>query len=210
MVVFNESIPSPRLISFIGGHSGEWLITSQTALRGDPIENVSRVAVFSGVPGSAPGARWLFQGVATHDRYTSRSEKTALLALQAPIGRPQATRAGLTMLRKNARWWGLAQDERRAILEEQSHHIAIGLRYLPKIARSLLHCRDFITAAPFDFLGFLDFEPDDESAYDEMLGLLRATPEWTFMEREIDIRMTRDEPIASDVREPRQGLARTP
>ena len=35
----------------------------------------------------------------------------------------------LIPIRKNEAWWALAQDERRAIFEERSHHIAIGLEY---------------------------------------------------------------------------------
>lgn len=66
------------------------------------------------------------------------------------------------------------------------------MRYLPAVARRLLHCRDFATQEPFDFLGFLDFAPESEAAFDEMLGQLRATPEWTFIDRDIDIRLSRD------------------
>jgi hypothetical protein len=192
MTVLDPGPVNPRLTSFLGGNAGEWRVTSQTTLRGEPIDAVTRVAMVSGSPASTTEAAWVFQGAATHDRYTTRPEKTALVAVQAPIGRPQATRAVFTLLRKNAEWWGLTQDERRAILEEQSHHIAIGLRYLPAIARRLMHCRDFAANSPFDFLGFLDFAPEDEPAYDEMVALLRATPEWAFYDREIDIRLTRD------------------
>jgi len=46
----------------------------------------------------------------------------------------------------------LTQDERRAVFEEQSHHTAIGLKYLPATARRLHHCRDLGTEEPFDFL----------------------------------------------------------
>ncbi|MDZ4852461.1 MAG: hypothetical protein SGI77_24495 [Pirellulaceae bacterium] len=44
----------------------------------------------------------------------------------------------------------MTQDERRAIFEERSHHISIGLKYLPAIARRLHHCRDFSEPEPFD------------------------------------------------------------
>jgi enoyl-[acyl-carrier-protein] reductase (NADH) len=43
---------------------------------------------------------------------------------------------------KSEAWWALAQDRRRAILEEQSRHIAIGMEYLPAIARRLHHGRE--------------------------------------------------------------------
>lgn len=192
MTPADANIANPRITSFLGGTEGEWTVTSHTVLRGDPIERVARVAVVSGTPPAQGSANWLLRGTATHDRYTTRPEKTELVARQAPIGRPEATRSALILLRKNAEWWGLTQDERRAILEEQSHHIAIGMRYLPAIARRLLHCRDFATQEPFDFLGFLDFAPESGPAFDEMLEQLRATPEWSFIDRDIDIRLSKD------------------
>lgn len=182
---------NPRATTFVGGKTGQWSVTSQRTLLGEPIAAVSRVAMMSGSGPVVPGdAAWVLRGVATNDRYTTRSEKMELGERQAPIGRPEATSAALILLRKNTDWWAMTQDERRSILEEQSHHIAIGLRYLPAVARRLLHCRDLGTAEPFDFLGFLDYAPTDETAFDEMLGQLRSTREWSFMEREIDIRLS--------------------
>ncbi|WP_426232048.1 hypothetical protein [Pararhizobium sp. DWP3-4] len=182
-----------RTTTFVGGDTGEWSVTSHCTLRGSPIALVSRLAMISGNrPVISTDAAWVLRGVATNERYTTRSEKLELVEKQAPIGRAEATNAALILLRKNANWWALAQDERRSILEEQSHHIAIGLRYLPAVARRLLHCRDMGTEAPFDFLGFLDYAPTDEAAFEEMLGQLRSTIEWSFMDREIDLRLTRD------------------
>ncbi len=136
-------------------------------------------------------AAWSFFGVASNDRYTNRAERSELTRKQAPIGRAEATSAALILLRKRPEWWALTQDERRKILEDDSHHIAIGVRYLPAVARRLLHCRDLEGDAPFDFIGFLDFAPENEAAFEDMLGQLRATKEWSFMDREIDIRLTR-------------------
>jgi hypothetical protein len=181
-----------RAFTFVGGDAGEWSVASQRTLLGAPIASVARVAMVPGNhPGPASSAAWILRGVATNDRYTTGPEKAELIKRQAPIGRAEATRAALILMRKNADWWALAQDERRAILEEQSHHIAIGLRYLPAIARRLLHCRDLGTNEPFDFLGFLDYAPSDAAAFEDMLGQLRATREWSFMEREIDIRLVK-------------------
>jgi hypothetical protein len=186
-----DSDANPRMTRFVGGNVGEWRVTSQSVLTGPAIGEVARVAMIVDSTTPAPDGDWQLRGIATNDRYTTRAEKQALVSHQAPIGRPEATRAALILLRKNADWWALTQDERRDILEERSHHIAIGLRYLPAIARKLLHCRDLGTAEPFDFLGFLDFAPDDEAAFDHMLVELRATEEWTYMDREIDIRLSR-------------------
>lgn len=185
-------VTNPRATTFIGGNEGEWAVVSQRTLLRRPIAAVSRVAMVSGNGPAAPDAAWILRGVATNDRYTTRDEKTSLLERQAPIGRPEAKRAALILLKKTPEWWAMTQDERRVIFEEQSHHIAIGLRNLPSVARRLLHCRDLESEAPFDFLGFLDFAPADEPAFDEMLSELRATKEWSYMEREIDIRLARN------------------
>ena len=183
---------NPRATTFVGGETGAWTVVSQRTHSGAPIAPVARVEMVAGIPlHLARETAWALWGVATNDRYTTRTEKTDLIHKQAPIGRPEATCAALIPLSKNAAWWALTQDERREVLEEDSHHIAIGMRYLPAIARRLLHCRDLGTDAPFDFLGFLDYGPADAAAFDDMLGLLRATSEWSFINREIDIRLVK-------------------
>ena len=179
-----------RATTFIGGTAGAWSVMSQRTLAGPAIDLVTGLDIVAGAPPGLPeGARWALCGVTTNGRYTKPEKKAALAGKQAPIGRQQATRAALIPLRKNAAWWALGQDERRQILEEDSHHIAIGLRYLPAIARNLLHCRDLGAEASFDFLAFLDYAPADAMAFDDLLGLLRATTEWSFVDREIDIRL---------------------
>jgi hypothetical protein len=167
-------------------------VTSQDTLSGAPITRVEAVAMVDGIAAEMPtDGGWSFHGVVSNDRYTTRAEKTALAGKQVPVGRPEARRAALILLRKSAEWWALTQDERRVVLEEESHHIAIGMHYLPAVSRHLLHCRDLGVNAPFDFIGFLDFAPESEAAFDAMLVQLRATREWSYMEREIDIRLTK-------------------
>jgi hypothetical protein len=82
----------------------------------------------------------------------------------------------------------MAQDERRAVLEDKSRHIAIGSEYLSAVSRQLVHCRDQ-ARAPFDFLTWFEFAPADEGRFDELLEKLRATPEWDFIEREVELRL---------------------
>jgi len=181
-----------RATTFVGGGTGSMLVISQNTISGPPIANVDAVEMIPGVASEVPaGAAWSLHGVTSNDRYTTRTEKTELVGKQAPVGRPEATRAALFLLRKRAEWWALTQDERRAVLEAESHHIAIGMRYLPAVARLLLHCRDLDQQAPFDFIGYLDFAPESEAAFDEMIMRLRATAEWSFMEREIEIRLSK-------------------
>jgi hypothetical protein len=84
----------------------------------------------------------------------------------------------------------LPADERRAIFEERSHHVARSLPYLPRIARRLHHGHDL--GEPFDFLTWFEYAPADQPAFDELVGVLRATEEWAYIDREVDIRLKRD------------------
>lgn len=86
----------------------------------------------------------------------------------------------------------MTQDERRYIMEAQSRHISTGLKYLPAIARRLYHCRDISNSEPFDFLTWFEFEPTNELAFDELLTFLRASEEWKYVVREVDVRLTLD------------------
>ena len=47
------------------------------------------------------------------------------------------------------------------------------------------------TAEPFDFLTWFEFRPEDEPAFDHLLAELRRSPEWTYVDREIDVRLLR-------------------
>jgi chlorite dismutase len=116
-------------------------------------------------------------------------ERSALTERGAALGRSEARCAALIPIRKSAAWWALPQDERRAIYEEQSRHTSIGLEYLPRIARRLHHCRDL--GEPFDFLTWFEFAPEHAGAFDELVARLRASEEWCYVDREIDIRLTR-------------------
>jgi len=144
-------------------------------------------------PGEAarPDATWALRGITSNERYVERPEKEALLAVQEGLGRLASTCAALIPIRKSAAWWALTQDERRAVFEAQSKHIAIGLRVLPAVARRLHHCRDLGTPEPFDFITWFEYAPADAGAFDELVGELRASPEWSYVDREVDIRLVR-------------------
>lgn len=147
-------------------------------------------------PGDAapvpPGCEWRLSGAVSNLRYATRAEVGAMQAAgQAPLGTPSRTRAALLPVKKSARWWAMTQDERAAVLSGGGH-VTIGLRCLPAVARRLHHCRDLCAGEPFDFLTWFEFAPGDEAAFDSMLAALRATPEWTFVEREVDVRLERD------------------
>ena len=95
-------------------------------------------------------------------------------------------------IRKRDAWWTMAQDERRAVFEEQSRHIAIGLRYLPGVARRLHHSRELGEA--FDFLTWFEYPPEASGLFEDLVRTLRATPEWRFVDREVGIRLSLPSP----------------
>lgn len=177
--------------AFIAGNSGPWRVLSMSAYRGAALAPAANLdLVPAPVPVDAPAGGWALHGLMSNVRYATRPEITALKAIQQPLGRPSAKRAALIPLKKSPAWWDLAQDERRAIFEETSHHNAIGLEYLPGVARQLFHCRDI--GEPFDFLTWFEYAPEHASAFEDLVGRLRSTTEWTYVERETDIRLERD------------------
>jgi len=176
--------------AFIAGETGAWRIASVTGVSGEPLVAAARLAVVPAAVAPATAAAWRLDGVVSNVRYATRAEMGELRAQHAPLNRPQARRAALIPIKKSDSWWALAQDERRAIFEEQSHHTALGLKYLPQIARQLYHCRDI--DQPFDFLTWFEYAPEHAAAFEELVAGLRATQEWRYVEREIDLRLESD------------------
>jgi hypothetical protein len=177
------------LVTFLGGAEGRWQVARQAAVVGEPLEAVSRIEMLNG-PGTPRRTAWTLRGVSSNARYVTRAERAQLTARHADLGRPGATRAALIPIRKSERWWQLAQDERREILEERSAHIASGLKVLPAVARQLIHCRDLGEPQPFDFLTWFEYAPEDSSAFEDLVATLRATEEWNYVDREVDLRLT--------------------
>ncbi len=187
--------PVNRLFRFIASDTGLWQVTKAQCLVGESLPAATAISVVAGniqaVQEVPAGAMWQLQGITSNERYVQRAEKTELVAKQEGLGRADSSCAAIIPVRKNAAWWAMTQDERREVLEAQSHHIAIGMRYLPAIARRLHHCRDLDPNAPFDFITWFEFAPQDTTLFDDLVSALRATPEWTFVDREIDIRLSR-------------------
>lgn len=178
-----------RLFRFEGGNAGPWTVRHMQVCKGEALPLVDRLAVHSEpVPGGSVGA-WTLRGITSNERYVERAERSALVERQEGLGRPASTHAALIPIRKTAAWWALTQDERRNVFEAQSRHIAIGMDYLPAIARRLHHCRDLGADEPFDFLTWFEYAPGDEKSFDALLRALRASPEWAYVDREIDIRL---------------------
>jgi hypothetical protein len=181
-------------VTFRGGDAGTWRIRSVSGVVGESLPAAERLAVVEGSAratssSSSSYVAWTLVGVVGHERYVERREHDELARRSPRLGRPEATRAALIPIRKSEEWWALSQDDRRRVFEEQSRHIATGLKYLPSVARRLHHCRDL--GGPFDFLTWFEFAPADEAGFDELVAMLRATDEWAFVDREVDIRAER-------------------
>jgi len=180
----------PLFVSFVAGPAGLWKVDRVTAVVGESLPMAQRMdMVESHALQSSLFGGWVLRGVTSNGRYSNHDEVASMERRQVGLGRPEATRAALIPIRKGATWWALAQDERRAIFEEQSHHIAIGEEYLPQVARRLHHCREL--AEPFDFLTWFEYTPEHSEAFEDLVRRLRATKEWTFVDREVDIRSSR-------------------
>ena len=180
---------APLPISFLAGAEGAWRITDIRPIAGEGLPGAARLRMAEG--GSAPGdGAWCLRGVTSNLRYTVEAERRTLAGVQEGLGRPAASCAVLIPIRKTAAWWEMAQDARRQVLEEESRHIGIGLDYLPAVSRRLIHSRDL--GEPFDFLTWFEFAPDHTAGFDELLRRLRATAEWGFVEREVEVRLARD------------------
>jgi hypothetical protein len=165
------------------------------AVRGEPLRAAAYMDVYErnhlaqSLPPAATSPLYTLRGTTGHVRYVTRSEKQTLSVAPPVLGRPEATRASLIPIRKTDAWWELAQDQRREILEERSRHISIGLAYVPAIARRLYHGREL--GEPFDFVTWFEYAPSDVPLFAALLAALRATEEWNYVEREVQVDLVR-------------------
>jgi hypothetical protein len=173
-------------VTFVAKDSGGLEIERITSVSGDDLAHATHLTVHHELV-SHPRGAWVLRGVTGHARYVERSEKTLLDAQSPALGRPEATCAALIPIRKSADWWALPQDERRAIFEQRSRHIADSMKYLPRIARRLYQAREL--GEHFDFLTWFEFAPEHAPAFDELLAMLLSREEWTLVEREVEIRL---------------------
>ena len=183
-------MPPPLFVTFAAGTTGMWQVDCVSPVIGEVLPMTARLTVLEGARLAPPlETVWALCGVISNPRYTNRAELNELGAVQQGLQRPEATRAALIPLRKTEAWWALAQDERRAILGEQSQHIGIGLEYLPAVARRLHHSREL--GEPFDFLTWFEYAPEHAADFEELVRRLRQTAEWAYVDREVDIRLSR-------------------
>src|SRR3954452_21049873 len=180
--------------TFRGGQSGAWRVVPQAAVKGAGLLSTPSLSIVESTSIALPilpsQTSWRLAGVASHGRYVERAEKERLVPVQAGLGRPEATLAALIPIKKSQAWWDLTQEERRKIFEDKSQHIAASMKYLPAIARQLYHCRDL--GEPFDFLTWFEYDPANAGLFEELVGMLRTSEEWKYVEREVDVRLEQE------------------
>ncbi len=182
----------PRIdpITFLGGQRGSWQVDRIEAVRGAGLPSIAAVETLHRLEWGRPaGVSWSLRGVSEEVHYATAAEDARLRAVQPKLGRSTSTRAALLPIRKSQSWWDRPPAERRAIFEERSHHIGLGLEYLPAIARRLYHGR--VLGEPFDFLTWFEYTPEDAPSFERLVRRLRKTEEWSYVEREVDIRLRR-------------------
>jgi hypothetical protein len=177
------------LTTYLAGSTGRWRIDTITPVVGESLPPADRLGIVEAPAESSDHTAWVLRGVTSNIRYSTRAELDVLANRQPGLGRPQCTRGALIPIRKADSWWALAQDERRALLAES--HITIGLDYLPAVARRLHHSRDL--GEPFDFLTWFEYAPTDGEQFEDLVGRLRSTAEWSHVDREVDIRLALDD-----------------
>jgi len=174
--------------SFIAGDRGAWEVTSMSRVIGEALEAAPFFEIRNEYLIRPPvDFRWLLRGVTSSQRYVESPGQANLMSAQPQLGRPGATCAAFIPIRKKDEWWALTEEERHALFGENSNQSASGLRGLPSVARKLHHCRDL--SEPFDFLTWFEYEPRDSAAFEDMIAEMRATEEWKYVEREVDVRL---------------------
>jgi hypothetical protein len=172
------------------GAEGSWTITRLMRVIGEPLPAAPRLDIIPGLLDERKAsAAWTLRGAIGNEGITEQDDRDRLNAISPPLGRPEATRAALIPIRKSAAWWSLSLDARRTIFETKSHHLTASRPLVTRVARRLYRGREL--GEPFDFLTWFEFAPEDERAFDELVMFLRATDEWRYVEREVDIRLTR-------------------
>ena len=175
-------------VYFEAGAEGDWLIERIAPVIGESLPAAQRLSMSEAMARDHRPI-WRLRGVVSNARYSTAAELANLAAVSPPLGRPEAAAAALIPIRKSETWWAMGQDERRAIFEETSRHIARSMKHLPAVARRLHHSRDL--GDPFDFLTWFEYAPQYAPAFEALVTELRATPEWQYVEREVDVRLVR-------------------
>lgn len=161
-------------MAFVAGFEGLWLIEGMTAPVGEPLAPAARLSVVEGTSAEVAEGRWVLRGVVAGQGEDARAD-------QLPLGRAEARCAALLAVRMSPAWWERAEEDRRALSANIEHG--------PAISRRIHRARD--RDEPFDVLTWFEYAPEVQSEANQVMARLRDSEEWTFVEREVDIRVIR-------------------
>jgi Chlorite dismutase len=194
----------PAFTSFTQNADAPGLAASDVRVSGYEVDRLE--AVRGALPPVEPGCRlWRveaagrlpipdapFIAATAHVAYTDSVTRGDLASISSPESGPVAV---LIPIRKTAEWWALGREQRQAYVMEGAPrgHLAIGRRYAARIYRRLYHAR-YLPGSEWDFLTYFEFPARETEAFCDLLAALRdpdQNPEWTFVDREVEIWMTR-------------------
>jgi hypothetical protein len=167
-------VPDPALAAFVGGFEGLWLIEGMSTPVGEPLAPAARLAVLEGPAAEVAEGRWVLRGIVAGQGEDARAD-------QLPLGRPEARCATLLAVRMSPEWWARAEEDRRALSANIEHG--------PAISRRLHRARG--RDEPFDVLTWFEYAPDVQPELDDVVARLRDSEEWSYVERDVELRMIR-------------------
>lgn len=178
------------MMHYVGGSTGSWRVDQIKTFSGPELASVTHLEIVGGHMDRVPqGATWVLPGVVSSTRYIAREEPRRLEPSNAFTSEARTPSAALVLIRKSEEWWNLAGETRQDIIEARSRQIDARLRRRQPFARRLTLQRDASHA--FDFLTWFEFDAKDATLIDELSRAIRATDEWNYVEREIEIRLSK-------------------
>jgi hypothetical protein len=181
-----------------GGRLNRYRVDAVDRRLGAPVRLLERGASLLRVEAPAPlsplGRGFAAEGVVQHLNYTDADKRRQLAAISAG---ERGARAVLIPIAKSDAWWALAQDERARFFRrapDRPGHVEIGTRYAPSIFRRLYQAR-YLPGSSWDFLTYFELADEDIAPFRQMLAELRdptLNPEWSFVERETEIWLTKE------------------
>ncbi|HEY3497757.1 MAG TPA: chlorite dismutase family protein [Polyangiaceae bacterium] len=141
--------------------------------------------------GPPPGTGELL-GVTQHLGYQTAVERIELAPPPPPGGDAHVV---VIPISKSRAWWDLAHDQRNAVFRDHAPrgHVHVGRLYVTRIHRKLYHSR-YLPDASWDFITYFEFGAERAADFRALVSGLRDTaqnPEWSYVERESEIWMTR-------------------
>jgi hypothetical protein len=161
-------------VAFVAGFEGLWMIEGMSAPVGEPLPPAARLSVVEGAEAETAEGRWVLRGVVAGQGEDARAD-------QLPLGRADARCAALVAARMSPAWWERAEEDRRAL--------SANIQHGPAISRRIHRARD--RDEPFDILTWFEFAPDLQSELNDVVARLRDSEEWSYVERDVELRLIR-------------------